>query len=228
MSSESSDLLGRLVRLLVTVSQWWGTLVDLVEKLNSESGEDWERELSRFLRKEPTWVRRWREKDGVIYFSVTSDGTTGEQWIARLESKGFRLSDYAKSVLRSSDFKPTKGITTEVAILKGELFSDSDRVTKNIRDEAVRRKLQKPNAEVACLIREMFTDKEIEAMGLWWIAVFHEPINGSDGGPRLLSAGRGGDGRWLAPSSGELADGWSRGRGFAFAVSQVSSLELCA
>lgn len=56
----------------------------------------------RFLRdelsvSEPT--RSWREEDGVIYFSVTSDGTTGEDWITRLESKGFRVDDYAKQVL---------------------------------------------------------------------------------------------------------------------------------
>ena len=70
-------------------------------------------------------VRSWTEKDGVIYFSVTSDGTTGEQWIARLEGKGFRLSGYTKQVLRSPDFKPTSGITTDVAVLKGSLFSDS-------------------------------------------------------------------------------------------------------
>src|SRR3989338_6914714 len=69
----------------------------------------------RFLRdelsvSEPT--RSWREEDGVIYFSVTSDGTTGEDWITRLESKGFRVGDYAKQVRRSPDFKPTSGVTT--------------------------------------------------------------------------------------------------------------------
>src|SRR3989338_3860444 len=58
--------------------------------------------------------RLWHEHGGVIYFSVTSDGTTGEQWIERLENKGFLLSEYVKSVLRSSDFHPTSGVTTEI------------------------------------------------------------------------------------------------------------------
>src|SRR3989344_3005062 len=71
----------------------------------------------------------WREENGVIYFSVTSDGTTGGQWIARLEKRGYRLSDYAKRMLRSPDFKPTKGVTTEIAVLKGMLFADNDRLT---------------------------------------------------------------------------------------------------
>lgn len=73
----------------------------------------------------------WREEDNVIYFSVTCDGTTGEDWIKRLEGKGFHVGDYAKQVLRSPDFKPTSGVTTEVAVLKGVLFLDNDRESRN-------------------------------------------------------------------------------------------------
>ena len=130
----------------------------------------------------------WREEGGVIYFSVTSDGITGEEWINRLEDKGFRVSDYAKVLLRSPDFKPTSGVTTEVAVLKGMmLFGGNDRTTKKIRAEADNRKLTKPNAELACLIREKFTDKEIEGMGLWWIVVM-DPIKDSGGVPLLLGS----------------------------------------
>ncbi|MEK7636692.1 MAG: hypothetical protein AAB362_03325, partial [Patescibacteria group bacterium] len=75
-------------------------------------------------------------------------------------------------------------------------------------------------AELACLIREKFTDKEIEAMGLWYIVAMHEPINDSDGGPSLLGADRYGDGRWLSAYYGRPGIGWSRDYGFAFAVSQ--------
>ena len=186
----------------------------------------------RFLRdelsvSEPT--RSWREEDGVIYFSVTSDGTTGEDWIKRLEGNGFRVGDYAKQVLRSSDFKPTNGMTTEAAVLKGMLFEDNDRITKKIRAYAEarrtpdKRKLSKPNAELACLIREKFTDKEIEAMGLIWIIAMHEPINDSGGDPGLLGASRYDDGRWLDAYYDRPDSRWDLGRGFAFAVSQVSS-----
>ena len=167
-------------------------------------------------------IRSWREEDGVIYFSVTSDGTTGEDWIKRLEGNGFRVGDYVKQVLRSPDFKPTNGVTTEVAVLKGMLFEDNDRITKKIRAEADKRKLSKPNAELACLIREKFTDKEIEAMGLWYIVAMHEPINDSDGDPHLLDANRDGDGRWLYAYYDWPDNWWHRDYGFAFAVSQVS------
>ena len=197
-----------------------GQLNAIVKKLGGKE------EALKFLRGELTVsepTRNWREEDGVIYFSVTSDGTTGPQWIERLEAKGFRIGDYAKSVLRNEDFKPTNGVTTEVAVLKGMLFEDNKRITKNIRIEATNRSLETPNAEIACLIREKFTDEEIKAMGLIWIVAMHEPINDSDGDPGLLSAGRGGDGRWLDAYYDELDDRWDREFGFAFAVSQVGT-----
>jgi hypothetical protein len=198
----------------------WGTMEAVVNKLGGIDG------VQRLLRGETTVsepARRWREQDGVIYFSVTSDGTTGEQWIERLEKKGFRIGDYAKSVLRSPNFKPTSGIATEVAVLKGELFSDNNRITKKIRADADNRKFTKPNAEVSCLIRENFSDKEIEELGLIWIVTMHKPINDFDGDSCLLSAYRSGDGRGLGADYGRPDDRWGRGGGFAFAVSQVSS-----
>ena len=168
---------------------------------------------------EPT--RSWREENGVIYFEVTSDGTTGLEWIKRFEKKGDRVSGYAKSVLRSPDFKPTKGVTYEIAVLKGMLFEDNNRITKNIRTEAESRKLTTPNAEVACLIRENFSDKEIEAMGLVWVVVMHDPIKDSDGDPSLLDVPRFDNGRWLDTYCGQPDNWWDRSYGFAFVVSQV-------
>ena len=164
-------------------------------------------------------TRSWREEDGVIYLSVTSDGATGKDWITRLEGNGFRVGDHAKQVLLSPDFKPTNGVTTEVAVLKGTLFEDNDRITKKIRAKAGKRKLSKPNAEVVCLIREKFTDEEIKARGLWYIVAMHEPINDSGGGPRLLSTNRIHDGRGLDAYYGRSDSRWGRGDGFAFAVS---------
>jgi len=161
----------------------------------------------------------WREQDGIIYFTVTSDGTTGPEWIERLEKKGFHVGDYAKQLLRSSDCKQTSGVTTEVAVLKSILFEDKDRITHNIRAKAEKRKLTRPNAEISCLIREKFTDEDIAEMGLTWIIIMHKPINDSDGNPNLLSANRGSDSRCLNAFHGSPDVRWSRGDGFAFVVS---------
>ena len=163
--------------------------------------------------------QKWTEKDGVIRFSVTSDGTTGEQWIERLESKGHRISEYAKSILRSQEFKPTSDIIYEIAVLKGELFNDKDRVTTKIRQEAKDCQLGTPNVEIACLIREKFSNKELKEMGLYWIVIMHEPIKDSDGDPILLNVGRGDVGSWLNAYYDDPDTEWDRDDGFAFVVS---------
>jgi len=197
-----------------------GQLNAIVKKLGGYDG------ALKFLRGETTIAestRNWREEDGVIYFSVESDGTTGENWITRLESKGFRVDDYAKQMLRSSDFKPTDGVKTEIAVLKSELFQNNDLITNKIRAEANKRKLSKPNAEMACLIREKFGDKEIGVMGCWLIVVMHEPLSGFCVNPSLLGADCGDIGCWLTAYDG-LPDGWwGSNSGFAFVVPQVSS-----
>ena len=191
----------------------------IVNKLGGEA------QAERFLRGElvVTEPVRWREQDGVIYFSVRSDGTTGPQWIERIMKQDFRMDGNIESVLRSSDFKPTIGVTYEIAVLKGMLFQNSDRITRKIRDEASRRQLTKPNAEVACIVRERFADQELEAMGLIWIVTMHEPISDSDGGPRLLAAHRDDGGRWLDAIYDSPDYGWGLGGGFAFVVSPACS-----
>ena len=197
-----------------------GQVEAVVNKLGGMDG------VQRLLRGEVTISEpecAWREQDGVIYLSVTSDNESCEGWINRLKNKGFRLNNYAKQLLRSDDFKPTNGVTYEIAVLKGRIFEGKNRVTKKIRAEAESRGLTTPNAEVACLIREKFSDDELEAMGLWWIVTMHEPIKDSDGGPSLLGAGRDGDGRWLLADCDNPAYRWDREGGFAFVVSQVSA-----
>ena len=196
-----------------------GRIEAVWNKLGGEDGVD------RFLRdelsvSEPT--RSWREEDGVIYFSVTSDGTTGKDWITRLESKGFRVGDYAKQVLRSPDFKPTSGVTTEVAVLKGMLFEEQSWIMTTVCAEADRRKLLKTNAELACLIREKFTDEEIKAMGLRNIIVMHEPIKDDNNQRILLEVSRYGLGNSVGARLCGPFDRWGCQDGFAFAVSQNS------
>jgi hypothetical protein len=164
--------------------------------------------------------KEWTEKNGVIRFSVTSDGTTGKKWIPRLEGHGFFLTNYAKSALRSRNFHRTNGVTTDIAVLKGELFVDDDRVATAIRAEAKQRNLQTPNVEVACLIRENFSDEDLEAMGLCWVITMHKPIK-TDGDPRLLSVGRVGSGGMLSAFDSDPGSGWLQWSGFAFVEPQV-------
>jgi hypothetical protein len=171
-------------------------------------------------------VRPWQDKDGVIRFSVTSDGTTGPEWIDRLEKKGFRTSCNAKGLLYSPDFQPTSGVTYEVVVLKGMCFGEKGRTTKDVREEGDHRQYIMPHVELSCLIREKFTDKEIHDMGLWMITIMHKPIKDSSGHLSLLEAkaDSGASSCYLDSFSSGPDCGWDHGCGFAFVVSQHTSL----
>ena len=89
--------------------------------------------------------------------------------------------------------------------------------------EADKRRLFTPNPELACLIRQKFTDEEIKEMGLQCIISMHHTINDSDGNPALLGASRHETGRILDTYSGSPGCRWNHEYGFAFAVSQTDA-----
>jgi hypothetical protein len=158
----------------------------------------------------------WREEHGIIYLTVTSDGTTGEEWISRIERKGLRMGRCAKSILCSTAFIPTSGTVYRIAVLKGSLFFDRERRTSNIRTKASKRGFIKPHPEVACLIRDALSDNDINAMGLWHIVAMHDPIRDYNGNPYLLDAYRVGIGCWLDACRISTDGMWGRDYGFAF------------
>jgi len=171
-------------------------------------------------------VRRWREENGVIYFTLISNGFTGEQWIAHLEAQGYGVSKCAKDLLLSSEFKPTNGVAFNIAVLKGEVFANSARTTKNIRKQApklLKQAVNKPNPEVACLIRCNFSDQEIHEMGFTWIIPMSDPIKDSDGVLSLLSVNAVFNA--LDTDYGSPGSKWDRSSGFAFALPQVSNTQ---
>lgn len=131
---------------------------------------------------------KWREENSVIYFSVTPDGTTGEEWIPRLEDKGYDVGSFGERILRSKDFTLSKNIVTEIAVLRSALFPWDDRTTENIRFAGALRNFVTPNCDIACLIREMFTKGEFIAMRLQRIVTMHEPHMDSLLNPELLGA----------------------------------------
>lgn len=209
-----------------------GQLNAIVKKLGGYDG------ALRFLRDEISLrdeasviisKRKWREQDGIIYLSVTSNGMTGEDWIEHFRKNGFMLNCDVERVLRSENFKPSLGVTTEIAILKDTLWSAGERLTRNIRVKAFHLGITPPNVEVACLIREAFSDQEIRDMGLKEITVMHESfIDSHYRLPMLLNISSvGGNhsncGSWLLMKSGNFNMKWEENVGFAFQISSVSA-----
>lgn len=155
---------------------------------------------------------------------ITVPNLTGKQWIKRLEDKGYKISEYAKYILTSPDFKSNPG-EHKVEIIKSTDVKECP-TTREIREYANKKALYVPSPDLACAIRESVSDEDIKDMGLWYIITMHEPIKDSDGDPGLLLAGRGDDGRWLDAYWGKPDGGWGRDFGFAFVLSQVGTKDL--
>ena len=120
-------------------------------------------------------VHDWREENGIIYFSIMSNGMTGQEWISYFISRGNPIMDSIKYFLLSEEFKPTKSVVTEIAVLKGESFEDNQQALENIRKEAIRHRFVPPSLESTCLIRKRFTGEKIKAMGFGGgIVVIHK------------------------------------------------------
>jgi hypothetical protein len=159
--------------------------------------------------------------------SVTSDGRSGKEFVKDLKKKGFNVGDWATNVMTVGKDASGKaiivsdsGVVYKPVVLKGEDFTDAERVTSNIRKVAEEMKLVTPPWWLAPLLREAMTDAEIAAFGLTWLIVMHEAITDSDGDPRLLGLDRDGGGRWLGACRGRPDYGWDREDGFVFLAPQ--------
>ncbi|MDP3989223.1 MAG: hypothetical protein Q8P93_03250 [bacterium] len=198
-----------------------GEIRSVLDKLGGEYG------ARRFLRGELSvseQTYRWsKDDDGIVYFTVVSNGLSGKQWFDRLQANHVRIYSPTKRILLSSHFVKTDGEIYKVAVLPGELFLDGRRTTPHIFAEAESRGLIKPNVEIACYIREFFPYDEIDAIGLQNIITMHEPIRADSGAGSFLGTrnDRSTKANFLFSYTDKINEDWYVGTGFAF-VSKVS------
>ncbi len=168
--------------------------------------------------------QKWHECCcGVIDLgTVVSNGKTGPEWIEWLFRQGYCLAEWAMEVLLSESFHPTCDKVTHVVLIRGSLFEERDRKTSNIRAEATHRKMGEIDAEVACLLREKFSDEDLASMGLEWFVIMHEPIEVSNRESGLLCIGRYPVGRELGAACDGGGCGWNDGGGFVFSAQQAA------
>lgn len=155
---------------------------------------------------------------GNIHFLLTSSGLSPEQWKRHLEARGLRIGDRACAVLFGAHEMPTFGKSYHVVVCFNTKLSPQDRTTADIRNHAKIMRWETPHWEVACLIRDAFTDQQLEEMGLWYVAALHEPINDSEGNPYLLSSRRDDVGHRVSAQHGSPDSPWFGHGGFAFVV----------
>ena len=208
----SDDKLGQSTRKLVGLpTQMLGIVFDLLEKLTGPKGTMWLRRLKRFLREEnPFGVPK--------IFEIITDGRSGEQHVTGLEVRGDRVGDYAKKLLLGEKFVATNGLPYRLALITGDEFEDDQRTNEKIRAEAAERGYLDPPVELAPYVREMFSNEDLEQMGLRILVIMHQPIADSDGSLRLLGLDHRDGGRWLDAFRGNPGFRWRRDRGFLFLV----------
>lgn len=187
-----------------------GPITDLIQKLSGKGGRQWLRALKRFLRRENPWSIPQN-------IEVTTSGRTGEQCITSLEEQGFRLGNLANELLRGEKFVATDdGTTHNLVVISGDEFEDGERTNANIRAEATRRGYLVPPMEVAPYLRELFSDEDLEQMGIWALVVMHESVTVSFGDARVLGVSRKDEGRWLFALCGRPDGRWGREFRFVF------------
>ena len=127
------------------------------------------------------WIEKDNEGDSIIRFTVTSNGRSGSEWIEFFEKHKYIFhqgipSHYdVEKLLNCNIFIPTKNVNYEVVILKGNIIKNScDRYFDRFLGESRKRKYEQASREIFCLIREKFTDQEIENMGLRSIITTHK------------------------------------------------------
>jgi hypothetical protein len=137
----------------------------VIEKLGGFEG------VLRFLKNEVSIVKK-ENQETIDYYSIISDGMTGEQFITYFESSGCQVGSYFKTIIRSRKFIPSRGVSTKIALLKGL----SCLKTKEIFSNANNFGFNKPNLGLACLIIKKIIDKEINIIGFSQVVIMHEPI----------------------------------------------------
>lgn len=174
-----------------------------------------------------------------IAFTVIGTGLSGAEWLKRLEKGGQTVSDRARDILTRPDYDANHRLETgkeyKIVLVNGnEIPKDSERKTDKLKEFArrelgrtenlrafERRELgEKAVAELkgehALLIREKFTNAELEKMGLWYIVILHKPIVDSSGDARVLDTDRADDKPWVSAFCDDPDHRWSNRGAFAF------------
>lgn len=152
----------------------------------------------------------WIKENGIVRFSLSSNGRLGSAWIEHFTSTGHEVSSHARRILLSSQFVPTDGISFDIAVVMGLHVPESNRLTPVLLEKGKELKLRPPTPEIICLIRDKFSDQAIDKMTLECIVGLHEQIEDQSG---FLDTTPGGIG------VGELTlpeHRWGMAEGFAF------------
>lgn len=142
-------------------------------------------------------------------------GQTTEELEHGLERAGFKISDYARSMLKSKEFttEKQKEQNNLVRLTVDALFNDGRvHTTDEVFSKAKDFGLELCPAEVGPHLRLNYKDQPLDE----WLYVAMKQITDSDGSPYVFCVGRGDGGSWLGYGWVGPGSGWYPGNEFVF------------
>jgi hypothetical protein len=137
------------------------------------------------------------EKNGMYFFSVTSDGTTGKDWGGRITT---HMNNYVYNHLKL--LNTTNGVTSNLVLIKGDFFKkfakESWIPNEKMQKFALENGFKSPSAEVSGLVYEVLADNDLyKKMKISVVTIMHEPINDLDGKPYIFCVQSNGENLYL-------------------------------
>ena len=212
----SKDMLGSLTRALVAVPQkWLGLLIDIVNKMMSNDGENFYRELAKF-------VRNWKSlvETKVTQFPVWKTVklgiglTTADDFRTAIKQAGFRIGDWANDILGKPAFTVSE-VEMELDLVNisvAELGFENGATRKEVYDRAIELGLALCPNEVGPQLRLQYKD---QPRGEWFIVAM-EPISDSVGDLEVFFLAHRVGGLWLYCGNGHPGFRWVADTRFVF------------
>ena len=161
-----------------------------------------------------------------ITFTITGNGFYGDDWIKWMEENDLNTTDNVKKWIKTLDEYPYLDESPResqelgiVLVLGNEIKNERDRTVRNYRALAVREfgldSIEELQIAQVLHIRQKFSNKDLAAMGLSWIAIPKvfavSRVVSSQGdwyknaGPCIYSYAYGMDGIWSNADKGAFA-----------------------
>lgn len=156
---------------------------------------------------------KWEEDEYATCLTVTSDGTSGPEWVRRLQKRFRKVDPDVRKVLRSGTLIPTVGVTYKIVVMKGTRWLNGYLTIEVVRHLITNKSLKEPNLEAACLVLEKF-----HSLGLFRMMIMHEPIETTSSFPTFLEAWRNGNRLNTSMTYNNMNDSLDRGYAFVFSL----------
>ena len=212
-----NSVIGNIVLFLVALPEnFLGVVHDLMEKLAGKNGTEWFEALKKFLRKENPWAVTIREWKVWKTIKLGTGLKTMDQFLKAMEAYGYKVSDWAKDLLKRAKFLASvalKEIEADLVIVTVAELGFKDGATfKEICDKAIELGLLLCPAEVGPQLRLQYQNQPIGE----WLYIAMEAITDSGQYLRLFVVERGSGGLYLGGDRGSPGLFYDGGYRFVF------------